>query len=423
MPKEILINIRDKSKRIAIVKNQVLEEFYLELSDQKTILGNIYKGKVRSIVPSINAAFVDIGQEKNGFLYLGELTNPLVEEELSEQGPASNNEQRKNNVNKIKVGEEIMVQVVKEAFGTKGPRLTTHISLPGRYLVLMPLDKNTGISRRVTDRNERKRLRSILEKINFFKDVGLIVRTVATGRGKRDFVRDGRFLIRIWRNTKRNSSRLRAPALIHSEFGILFKVLRDVFSDDVDSVLIDSRDQYRQVVSFVRSVMGYHFAKKIKLYREGVPLFEFKNVEDEIKKLYENKIYLKTGVYIVIEITEGLTVVDVNSGRFKSGANPERTALQVNLQLTKEIARQLRLRDIGGIIVIDFIDMMEAQNQRRVLNAFKEALRQDRAKTEVLGISMLGLVEMTRERTSRSIESKYYKACPYCEGRGKLKID
>jgi len=287
----------------------------------------------------------------------------------------------------------------------------------------MPLDKNTGISRRIADRNERKKIRSALEKIHFLKDMGIIARTVASGREKRDFIRDGKFLIRIWRNVKKKNARSRAPALIHSEFSILFKVLRDVFSEDVDRVLIDSRDQYKQVVRFVRSVMGYHFAKKIKLYREGVPLLEIKNIEDEIKKLYESKVYLKTGAYIVIEITEGLTVVDVNSGRFKSGANPERAALQVNLQVTKEIARQLRLRDIGGIIVIDFIDMMEAQNQRRVLNSFKEALRQDRAKTEVLGISRLGLVEMTRERTSRSIESKYYKACPYCEGKGKLKID
>jgi len=422
MPKEILINIRDKSKRIAIVKNNVLEEFYLEVSQRESILGNIYKGKVRSIVPSINAAFVDIGQGKNGFLYLGELTNPLVEEELSEQTQPANN-QRKDNTNKFKTGDEIMVQVVKEAFGTKGARLTTHISLPGRYLVLMPLDKNTGISRRIADRNERKKIRSALEKIHFLKDMGIIARTVASGREKRDFIRDGKFLIRIWRNVKKKNARSRAPALIHSEFSILFKVLRDVFSEDVDRVLIDSRDQYKQVVRFVRSVMGYHFAKKIKLYREGVPLLEIKNIEDEIKKLYESKVYLKTGAYIVIEITEGLTVVDVNSGRFKSGANPERAALQVNLQVTKEIARQLRLRDIGGIIVIDFIDMMEAQNQRRVLNSFKEALRQDRAKTEVLGISRLGLVEMTRERTSRSIESKYYKACPYCEGKGKLKID
>jgi len=422
MPKEILINIRDKSKRIAIVKNNVLEEFYLEVSQRESILGNIYKGKVRSIVPSINAAFVDIGQGKNGFLYLGELTNPLVEEELSEQTQPANN-QRKDNTNKFKTGDEIMVQVVKEAFGTKGARLTTHISLPGRYLVLMPLDKNTGISRRIADRNERKKIRSALEKIHFLKDMGIIARTVASGREKRDFIRDGKFLIRIWRNVKKKNARSRAPALIQSEFSILFKVLRDVFSEDVDRVLIDSRDQYKQVVRFVRSVMGYHFAKKIKLYREGVPLLEIKNIEDEIKKLYESKVYLKTGAYIVIEITEGLTVVDVNSGRFKSGANPERAALQVNLQVTKEIARQLRLRDIGGIIVIDFIDMMEAQNQRRVLNSFKEALRQDRAKTEVLGISRLGLVEMTRERTSRSIESKYYKACPYCEGKGKLKID
>lgn len=422
MSKEILINIRDKSKRIAVVNNNILEEFYLEVSNQESILGNIYKGRVRSIVPSINAAFVDIGQEKNGFLYIGELTNPLVEEELSEQEniPSA---QKKESDNKFKTGDEIMVQVVKEAFGNKGPRLTTHISLPGRYLVFMPLDKNTGISRRIEDRNERRRLKSILEKINFFKDVGLIARTVASGRGVKDFVRDGKFLIREWRNIKRKSLGLHAPALIHSEYSILFKVLRDIFSDGVDRVLIDSKQEYKRVVRFVRLVLGYNFAKKIRLYREGVPLFEIKNVEDEIRKLYERKVYLKSGAYIVIEITEGLTVVDVNSGRFKSKVNPERAAFMVNLEATKEIARQLRLRDIGGIIVVDFIDMLEDSNRHQVLDTFKNALNQDRAKTEVLGISKLGLVEMTRERTSRSIESRYYKTCPYCEGRGKLKID
>ena len=422
MSKEILVNIRDKSKRIAIVKERLLEEFYLEVQDEASILGNVYKGKVRSMVPSINAAFVDIGQDKNGFLYLGELTNPLVEEELSEQGNSSEGQKKENN-NKFKVGDEVVVQVVKEAFGTKGPRLTTHISLPGRFLVFMPFEKKTGISRRIENRGERKRLRSTLEKIGLFKDKGFIVRTVASGKGRRELFRDGRFLIREWRNVKRKNSGQQAPALIHSEYSILFKILRDVFTEDVSNVWVDSREEYKKAVRFVRSILGYHFAKKIKLYREGVPLFESKNIEDEIRKLYDKKVFLKIGAYIVVETTEGVTVVDVNSGRFKSKANPEKAAFTVNLEAAKETAKQLRLRDIGGIIVIDFIDMMEEFHRRQVLNAFKNALSKDRAKTEVLGISKLGLVEMTRQRTSRSIESKYYRMCPYCEGKGKLKID
>jgi ribonuclease G len=422
MTKEILINIRDNSKRVAVVKNHLLEEFYLEIANEESILGNIYKGIIRSVVPSINAVFVDIGQHRNGFLYINEPTNPLVEEELSE-GEYIQGKQRKESNSKFNVGEEIMVQVVKEAFGNKGPRLTTHISLPGRYLVFMPFERNIGISRRIEAHQERKRLKSILEKIIFLKNAGIIVRTAALGKGKRELLRDGRFLLRQWRNIKRKNSSQCAPALIHSEYSIIFRIIRDIFSDDIERILIDSKHEYGRIVRFARSVLGYRFAKKIKLYREGVPLFEFKNIEGEIRKLYERKVYLKSGAYIVIDITEGLTVVDVNSGRFKSKTNPEISAFMVNLEATKEIARQLRLRDIGGIIVIDFIDMFEESNRRQVLDTFKDALSQDRAKTEVLGMSKLGLVEMTRERTSRSIESKYYKICPYCEGKGRLKID
>ncbi|HOX54200.1 MAG: Rne/Rng family ribonuclease [Candidatus Omnitrophica bacterium] len=423
MSKEILINIKEKTKRIAVVKNNLLEEFYLEVSSEESILGNIYKGIVRSVVPSIDAAFIDIGQGKNGFLYLGELTNPLVEEELKEQVPKFDIYEKKDNANKYKVGDEVLVQVVKEAFGTKGPRLTTHISLPGRYLVLMPLDRNIGISRRISDHKERDRLRSTLEKINFLKNMGIIVRTVAQGKGNRELIRDGSFLVKTWRDIRKRNLKQKPPSPVHKEYGILLKVLRDVFSEDVEKVIIDSKREYINVFRFVRTYLGGHFARKIKFYREGVPLFEFKNVEDQIKKLYEKKVFLKSGAYIVIEPTEGLTVIDVNSGRFTSKANPEKAAFMVNLEAAREAARQLRLRDIGGIVVIDFIDMVEESNQRQVLYAFKEALSQDRAKTDVLGISKLGLVEMTRERTSRSIESKYYKICPACEGRGKLKID
>jgi ribonuclease G len=423
MSKEILINIKEKTKRIAVVKNNLLEEFYLEVISEESILGNVYKGIVRSLVPSINAAFVDIGQARNGFLDLGELTNPLVEEELKEQVSKVDIYDRKDNVNRYKVGDVVLVQVVKEAFGTKGPRLTTHVSLPGRYLVLMPLDRNIGISRRISDHKERDRLRSILGKINFLKNTGIIVRTVAQGKANRDLIRDGSFLVKTWRDIKKRNLRQKAPSPVHKEYGILFKVLRDIFSEDIEKVTIDSKREYINVFRFVRTFLGGHFARKVRFYKEGVPLFEFKNVEDQIKKLYEKRVFLKSGAYIVIEPTEGLTVIDVNSGRFTSKASPEKAAFMVNLEAAREAARQLRLRDIGGIIVIDFIDMDEESNQRQVLNAFKEALSQDRAKTDVLGISKLGLVEMTRARTSRSIESKYYKICPYCEGKGKLKID
>ncbi len=425
MNKEILINIKEKEKRVAVIKEGRLEEFYLEIAGEDSLLGNIYKGRVDSVVPSINAAFVDIGIGKNGFLYLSEMSNPLLEEESLPKKFINRLLKKKSKAapgRKFSRGDEILVQVVKEPFGTKGPRLTTHISLPGRFLVLMSQDKPTGVSRRISEVEERQRLRQILSELKFADGIGFIVRTASSGKGKAELIRDARFLYKMWQRIIRAAQRQKAPALIYKEYDLMWRIVRDYFSEDVDNVYIDAKADYLKFLRFVRTLIGANFIKKIHLYREAVPLFEHKRIEGEIKKVYERKIFLKSGAYIIIEPTEGLTVVDVNSGKFKTKADPEVAAFQVNMEAALEIAQQLRLRDVGGIIVIDFIDMSRESHRRQVFEILKKSLSSDHAKTEVFGISRLGLVEMTRERAGKTIESKSFEDCSYCRGTGKLKI-
>jgi len=428
MPKEILINVKSHEMRVAVLKDGQLEDYFIELAKDNSILGDIYKGKIDSIVSSINAAFVNIGFGKNGFLYLSEMTNPILEEELSKptgflekifHKPAKEN---KPVSPEFRVGQEILVQVVKEPFGNKGPRLTTHISLPGRFLVLMPIDKQFGISRRIEDPAERHRLRGVLQSLSFSRQVGFIVRTASKGKGKKELLRDAKFLYQMWLRIKNLANKGRAPSLLYQEYDLAWRVIRDTFTEDVDSLIVDSKQEFVKIHRFVRTLIGGHLTKKIKLYKEQAPLFEFRSIEKEIQRIYERKINLKSGAYIVIEPTEGLTVVDVNSGKFKSKLSPEDTAFQVNMEAAPEIARQLRFRDVGGIIVIDFIDMSREHHRRQVLATLKETLSRDHAKTDCLGISKLGLVEMTRERTGRSLEAISFSACPYCRGTGRLKI-
>lgn len=427
MAKEIIINIRDKEKRVAVVKDGKLEEFFLEMSEDQALLGNIYKGRIDSVVPSINAAFVDIGIGKNGFLYLSEMSNPLIDQEIgTPKGFLGRILKKKTKATPSKAyakGDEVLVQVVKEPFGTKGARLTTQISLPGRFLVLMLQDRTTtGVSRRIAEVDERSRLRQILSELNFGKGISFIVRTASSGKGKRELIRDAKFLFKLWQRIRNSAQRQKAPALIYKEYDLMWRIVRDSLTEDVEAVFVDSRQEFSKLLRFVKTLIGGHLIKKIHLYKDTTPLFESKKIETETKKIYERKVFLKSGAYVVIEPTEGLTVVDVNSGKFKSHSEPEVAAFQVNMEAAPEIARQLRLRDVGGIIVIDFIDMSREGHRRQVFEALKKALASDHNKTEVFGISRLGLVEMTRERAGKTIESKSFENCPYCKGTGKLKI-
>lgn len=414
--KEILINYEQQERRVAILEDGRLENYFVERARERTTVGNIYKGRVETIVPSVGAAFVNIGWEKNGFLYLNDTASLAMEEEVDVA-----NGGRKPEAPVLKEGQELIVQVTKEPFGTKGPRLTTHISLPGRYLVLMPFEKHFGISKRIDDEAERRRLRSILEELKVPAGMGLIIRTVAWGATGKELHRDLALLLRLWDSIEKASRKRNAPFLIYEDYDLVLRMLRDYFNEEIGSIWIDSKEEFKRVLRFVKSYMG-RLQNTVLFYRDKTPLFEKKGIEKDIERIYSNKVFLKSGAYIVVEPTEGLTVIDVNSGKFRrKNISQEEMAFAVNCESAREIARQLKLRDVGGIVVIDFIDMMEEKHRREMVNCFKSALASDRAKTDILGLSKLGLVQMTRERTHRTLESISYQECPYCHGKGKVK--
>jgi len=394
---------------VAVVANGQLEEFYIERPQDKTIVGNIYKGKIEAVLPSIGAAFVDIGLPKKGFLYLSEIESAFESLDTPKQLTPR----------EIKKGQEVLVQVVKEAFGTKGPRLSTQIGLAGRYLVLLPSDSQIGVSRRIEDDEERKRLRLTLGELKLPRDVGFIVRTAASGKSKQELARDAQFLLKLWKRLQKIIERKSAPALIYEEYDLTLRAIRDSFTDDVSKLIVDSKPEYYRVMRFMKTFLNY-LTKKVELYR-GSNLFEDKDIERQINRIFDSHVYLKSKAYIIIEPTEGLVVIDVNSGGFKKKMSQEEAHFLVNCEAAVEVARQLILRDLGGIIVIDFIDMEKESHRREVLNILKKALSRDKAKYDILGISKFGLVEMTRERVHKTVQMLSYEPCPYCRGRGKVR--
>lgn len=450
MAKEILVHVAQDERRVAVLVGGKLDDFYIELEGNQSMLGNIYKGKVESILPSINGAFVNIGQEKNGFLYLTDAENPLMEgiERIEQEpspaqkflnifmpnkaggvAPSANDKSpkaaapiKKEDIS-LKKDQEVLVQVVKDPFGTKGARLTTHLSLAGRFVVYMPMDRHSGISKKIENPQERHRLREIVKGFNFSKQGGFIVRTASQEQGDKEITRDAKFLVAMWEKIRMLSKQKESPALVYKEYDLIWKIVRDLLKDEVERLVIDSQEEYIKLRKFAQTLIGKEMMDKIQYHAGPKPLFEAKGIATELDKIYESKVYLKSGAYVVIEPTEGLTVVDVNSGRYKIKGTPEDAAFNVNMEAAPEIARQMRLRDVGGIIVIDFIDMNREDHKRKVVHLLREELAKDHAKTEVNRISQLGLVEMTRARTGKTIESLEFHSCPYCEGRGKVKIN
>ncbi|MFH1338446.1 MAG: Rne/Rng family ribonuclease [Candidatus Omnitrophota bacterium] len=410
MHKEILINADLPEKRVAVVADGELQEFYIEQPGEKTTVGNIYKGRIEAVVPSLNAAFVNIGQDKKGFLYLSEIEYG-ANEPTEEAKPAQ--------PLKIKKGDEVLVQVVKDAYGTKGPRLSGHIGLPGRYLVLAPQNSKWGISRRIEEEKERKRLRSILESLRLPKEVGFIVRTAAAGRSARDIMHDARFLLKMWSRIKKAASHRTAPSLVYEEYELILRAIRDSFTEEISQVVVDTKSEFRRIQAFVRT-FGKDLARRVHLY-QGPDLFADRDIERQINRIFERCVYLKSKAYIVIEPTEGLVVIDVNSGGFKKSLSPEEAAFKINAEAAAEVARQLRLRDLGGIIVIDFIDMEEERHRREISNILNRHLSEDKAKYDCLGISKFGVVQLTRERIHAAVHAQTYENCPYCQGRGRIK--
>lgn len=446
MSKEILVHVAQDERRVAVIVNGKLDDFYIELEGNQSMLGNIYKGRVESILPSINGAFVNIGQEKNGFLYLTDAENPLLEGiERIEQEPSAAQKflslflpknsskqatgdksakgaEKKEEIS-LKKDQEVLVQVVKDPFGTKGARLTTHLSLAGRFVVYMPMDRHSGISKKIENPQERYRLRELVKSFTFSRQGGFIVRTASQEQGEKEITRDAKFLVAMWEKIRHLSKQKESPALIYKEYDLIWKIVRDLLKDEVGRLVVDSQDEYIKLRKFAQTLIGKEMMDKIQYHSGPKSLFEEFGIASELDKIYESKVYLKSGAYVVIEPTEGLTVVDVNSGRYKSKGTPEDAAFNVNMEAAPEIARQLRLRDVGGIIVIDFIDMNREDHKRKVVHLLREELSKDHAKTEVNRISQLGLVEMTRARTGKTIESLEFHSCPYCEGRGKVKIN
>jgi ribonuclease G len=409
MSKEILINSEPQEKRVAIVQDGQLLEFHIERPQDRTIVGNIYKGRIEAVMPSIGAAFVDIGLPKNGFLYLSEIESAYESIEAPAQTP----------IKEVKKGQEVLVQVVKESFGTKGPRLSTQIGLAGRYLVIMPLEKQGGISRRIENEAERRRLRDVFKKLKLPDPVGFIVRTAASGRSEQELVRDAQFLYKLWKRLEKIAQEKKAPSLVYEEYDLPLRAIRDSFTEDVSKLIVDSKPEFYRIQHFMRTFLSY-LSRKVELYR-GDDLFAAKDVEKQINHIFESHVYMKSKAYLIIEPTEGLVVIDVNSGGFKKKVNQEDMAFKVNAEAAVEIARQLVLRDLGGIIVIDFIDMEREGHRRELLNILKNALSGDRAKYDILGISKFGIVEMTRERIHKTVQMLSFHPCPYCKGKGKLR--
>lgn len=426
--KEILINAEPMEKRVAVLEEGALEEFYVERSTPPPVLGNVYKGKVASVVPGIRAAFVDLGLGKNGFLYLSDIVSPtpevaemvrMEEGERAQPKPLTGGS-RPRIQDLVRVGQEILVQVIKEPIGTKGPRLTTHLTLPGHFLVLLPMDATFGISKRVDDPKERERLRTLIRGLRRPSDIGVVVRTAAEGASRRQLARDLRFLLALWKRIKARSVRAQPPSLVHEEYNLPLRVVRDGLTDDVKRIVVDSKEEFHQLHRFLAQTEP-QMRSRVELYRADVSLFEKRGLEKEIEKIYNRKVELPGGGTVVFEQTESLVAIDVNSGRSVGKRNLEETAYAVNMEAAKEIPRQIRLRDLGGILIIDFIDMNSQSHRQRVFNQLQTFMRKDRAKKNLIFLSEFGLVEMTRQRVRRSLESVSFQECPTCQGRGKIR--
>jgi ribonuclease G len=436
MPNELVINARSHETRVALIENGVVVELHIERKTGQELIGNIYRGRVVRVLPGMQAAFVDIGLDRSAFLYVSdvykdfmELEQMMLRNSTDNEGPLSrdSNEEEKDPLTGISFniedllheGQDIMVQIAKEPIGTKGARLTSHVSLPGRHLVLMPTVNHIGISRRIEDQEERERLRNIIQEIRC-NNLGFIVRTVSEGADKGKLKSEMDFLLKVWANIQEKMGKSTAPGLIYRDLTISLRSVRDLFTREVDRLIIDSREEYNRILAFIETSVP-RLKYSVELYEGTDPIFDTHGIEMEISRALEKKIWLKSGGYIVLELTEALTAIDVNTGSYVGKRNLEETILKTNLEAVKEIAYQLRLRNIGGLIVIDFIDMEKMANRDRVFMALKEALSKDKAKTHILRMSELGLIEMTRKRTKENLNRLLTEPCIYCEGRGSLK--
>ena len=444
MSAELIINSNAFETRVALVENGQVAELYVERSSDRGIAGNVYRGRVVRVLPGMQAAFVDINLDKAAFLYVSDIYRPMgdVEQALlssceDESGDEKHDEDTENGgreyggldfrpsyngipiEDRLQEGQDILVQVAKEPIGSKGARITTHITLPGRNLVFMPTMDHVGVSRRIEDETERKRLREIMCEIKP-PYCGFIVRTAAEGAEREKLQSESDFVAKLWQSIQRRSENAPVPSLIYQELDITLRAVRDLFTKEVDRLVIDSESEYRKILNFTETFMP-SLQNEVELYEGDEPIFDSYGIEMEIQRALSKKIWLKSGGYIVIESTEALTAIDVNTGRYVGKRNLEETILKTNLEAVKEIAFQLRLRNLGGIIIIDFIDMEKEANREKVWNALRDATYKDKSKSNILHMSELGLIEMTRKRTKESIGQVLCEPCSYCDGEGYLK--
>jgi len=442
--KRIVVNAGVTETRLAVQDGTQLVELYVERAGRRSIVGNIYKGVVTNVLPGMQAAFVDIGLQKDAFLYAGDYTAdrgedpgpvPLDADEVAadiDDGDAEHDTEpdaepphrREAAVpieDMLHKGQEVLVQVSKESLGTKGARITAYVSIPGRYIVYMPQSRHVGVSRRIRDDIERERLRGIVKELQP-PSGGFIVRTVAEGKAAEELRADIQFLTRLWSQVQSRYESARAPSLLHEEMDLTFRVVRDLFSPDIDEFLVDTPAAYEKCLHFAESLVP-QLASRVRLFDGAQLIFEATGIEKEIDKALRRRVWLKSGGYIVIDHTEALVAIDVNTGKYVGKRDFEETVLKINLEAATEVIRQIRLRDLGGIIIIDFIDMERAEHRDQVFNALMKALADDKARTNVLEISELGLVEMTRKRVRQALQSLLTSACPTCKGSGTVKSD
>lgn len=429
MKREIIVNVEQLETRVAVIENGRLEEYMVEHPEEERLVGSIFKGRIQNLENDLQAAFVDIGLKKNAFLHYWDMTSDAdsILDDDDDKGRSERRGGKKSNrltdeeiAKKFPPGSEIIVQVTKGPISTKGPRVTANLSIPGRYLVMMPGEKIRGVSKKISDGAERKRLKKILDKLPLPENVGLVVRTVGAGASARAFARDLRGLLTVWNEMQGNTRNLRTPCCIFQEPDLCERVVRDWLTEDVDSIVIDNEKSYEAMKELTGQI-SRRAKSKIRRYDGNTGIFDHYGIERQLSDAFARKVMLKSGGYLVIDETEALIAVDVNTGHYKGNGNQEDAIREVNLEAVEEVARQLRLRNIGGLVILDLIDMKSRKHQREVVRRLKDALKRDRARTNVLEISELGLLEMSRQRQDSSILSQLTSTCPYCQGSGRVK--
>ncbi|HPA01198.1 MAG TPA: ribonuclease G [Chiayiivirga sp.] len=418
MSEEILINVTPREIRVAVVENGMLQEVLIERSSRRGYVGNIYKGRVQRVMPGMQAAFVDIGLERAAFLHASDILRATVPEAEAGEEPAPQAMPAIGEL--LREGQELVVQVVKDSIGTKGARITTQISIPSRYLVLLPQGRVLGVSARIEDEAERARLKAMIAELSQDAPMGYIVRTNAEGQDAEALGKDVAYLAKVWNAVRVGTAEARVGACIYEDLSLTLRSVRDYMRENVEKVRVDSRETFERIRRFVGKFIP-EWAERVEHYPGERPIFDLYGVEDEILRAMQKQVPLKSGGYLVIDQTEAMTTVDVNTGAFLGHRNLEDTVFRTNLEAAQAIARQLRLRNLGGIIIIDFIDMQDAEHRRQVLRQFEKSLAHDHTKSTVHEFSPLGLVEMTRKRTTDSLVRQLCEPCPTCAGRGSIK--